>query len=341
MADSADLKPYQLHYLIGVAEQGSVRQAAQSLGISVAAVSKGLRELEDTVGLALMVREARGVTLTEAGRLLLAHARMITAEMDAAVRELGGLRARRITLLRVGITPWLAQTLLPQTITRFSARHPDIRLILHETLGRTYAALRDGELDMAIGLAPPPEVSTEFQVRPLFSYSQAVICRLGHPLANCRSLEELKTAGWTVSHPIEQFDPPFRGFFEAHYGAPHDSRALPPPLHITRSTIVGLHVVENSDLLSVVPWPFLEAMRTRYKITAIPLREITPERQTSFIVRRNTPCNGAISQFLEAFIDTVREARDTQEEMWLRLSRSIDLIHPEIRAAGIPLAGAD
>lgn len=329
MPESGDLKPYQLHYLIAVAERGSVRQAAQNLGISVAAVSKGLRELEDTVGLALLVREARGVTLTEGGRLLLAHARMITAEMDAALRELGSLRAKRITLLRVGITPWIAQTLLPATITRFSAAHPDIRLVLHETLGRTYAALRDGELDMAIGLAPPPEVSSEFQIRPLFSYSQAVICRLGHPLANAHALAELKEAGWTVSHGIDQFDPPFREFFQDHYGTSHDSRTLPPPLHITRSTIVGLHVVENSDLLSVVPWPFLEAMRTRYKITAIPLREIAPERQTSFIVRRNTPCNGPISQFLEAFLATVREAAATRDELWLRLSRSVDLILPD------------
>ncbi len=329
MAEFGDLKPYQLHYLIGVAEQGSVRQAAQSLGISVAAVSKGLRELEDTVGLALLLRQARGVTLTEAGRLLLAHARMITAEMDAALRELGSLRAQRITTLCVGITPWIAQTLLPATITRFSAQHPEVRLVLHETLGRTYAALRDGELDMAIGLAPPPEVASEFQVRPLFSYSQAVICRAGHPLANVHSLNELREAGWTVSHAIDQFDPPFQEFFQQNYSLTRDSRALPPPLHITRSTIVGLHVVENTDLLSVVPWPFLEAMRTRYKITAIPLREITPERQTSFIVRRNTPCNGAISQFLEAFLATVRDAANAQDELWLRLSRSIDLIHPE------------
>jgi len=328
MAGIADLKPYQLQYLIAVAEQGSVRHAAQTLGISPAAVSKGLKELEDVVGMTLLVRQVRGVVLTEAGRTLLSHARTITAEMNAALREMGCLQARTITRLSVGITPWIAQTLLPATVLRFSAMRPDVQLSMQETLGTTYASLRDGELDMAIGLAPSAALAAEFQIRPLFSYGQAVICRTGHPCADARKLEDLAGYGWTLSHNMEQYDSPFREFFATHYLAPADG--VPSAvLHFTRSAIVGLHLVESSDLLSIAPWPFVEAMRTRYKITAVPLREVVLDRQTSFITRRNTPSNGAVGLFLDALLATVRDAAANRDDLWMKLSRSVDLIHRE------------
>ena len=65
------MKLHQLLYFAATAEQGSVRSAAQALGISAAAVSRAIIELEDEVKTPLIERQSQGTSLTEAGRTLL------------------------------------------------------------------------------------------------------------------------------------------------------------------------------------------------------------------------------------------------------------------------------
>lgn len=325
MDPHSELKPYQLQYLIAVAEQGSLRQAAQTLGVSASAVSKGIKELEDVAGVALFERQARGYLLSPAGRLLLARARTITAEMSSALRELNGLQADVITEMSIGITPWIIHTILPAVLQRFSEVRPDVRLRIHEVLGTDYRSLRDGGIDVAIGLSPGDEAASEFVVRPLFSYEQAVACRTGHPCANARTLESLSGQGWILSHNLEQYGSPFREFFAANYSELKPGER-PATLHFTRAAMAAMYIVENTDLLSILPWPLVEAMRSRYRIAVVPLRDKIMERHTSFITRRNTACNGAIGQFVDVLMAVVQEATERRDDAWLRISRAVDLI---------------
>ena len=75
MSRLAEFKLQQLQYLIAIAEQGSLRLAGLALGVSAAAVSKGLQELENTAGMRLCERQSQGLVLTEGGRALLVRAR--------------------------------------------------------------------------------------------------------------------------------------------------------------------------------------------------------------------------------------------------------------------------
>lgn len=325
MDNPLDLKPYQLQYLIAVAEQGSLRQAAQVLGVSASAVSKGLKELEDVAQTALFERQARGYVLSIAGRALLVRARAISAEMHAALRELRAIRQGAITQLSIGVTPWIIHSILPAVLQRFSSVRPDVRLRIQEALGTNYAMLRDGEVDLAIGLSPLPETSSEFVVRPMFSYAQAVACRIDHPCAKVRALEKLSGQGWILAHDIEQYGPPFRDFFLSNFAERSDG-SWPATLHITRSAMAAVHLIEHSDLLTILPWPLVETMRERYRITAIPLRDDIADRQTSFVTRRNTVCNGALGQFIEVMLSVMEEATSNKDVLWLRLSRTVSPI---------------
>ncbi len=317
-----DLKPYQLQYLIAVAEQGSLRQAAQALGVSASAVSKGLRELEDVTQTPLFERQVRGFVLSAPGRMLLTRARTITAEMNAALRELKDMQQGAITLLNIGVTPWIIHSILPVVLQRFSSVRPDVRLRIQESLGTNYAMLRDGDVDLAIGLSPPPETSTEFVVRPLFSYAQAVSCRIDHPCANEFTLDNLAGQGWILAHDIEQYGPPFHDFFLTNFTERSDG-SWPATLYFTRSAMAAVHLIEHSNLLTILPWPLVEIMRDRYRITAIPLRDEIAERQTSFITRRNTVCNGALGQFIEVMMGVMKEVTNNRDNLWLRLSRTV------------------
>lgn len=330
MTRSSDFKLQQLQYLIAIAEQGSLRLAGLALGVSAAAVSKGLQELENTAGMRLCERQSQGLALTEGGRALLVRARLIVGEMDLAMRELKRLQRHTETRLSVGVTPWFAHTLLAPTTRRFVQQRPDVSLHFHETVGTTYAALREGSIDLAIGLAPADNGAGELASRALFSYGQAVVCRSGHPCQHARTLEELAGQSWILSHAIDQYKAPLREFFIAHYGTPGpDSASEPAPagrIHYARSAMMALNLVEDSDILSILPWPLVEALRERHAIMPLPLRVTMPENITSCVTRRNTPVNGSIGDFIAALMETVQAASQTRQGPLQRLFRSLEVI---------------
>lgn len=323
----SDFKLHQLRYLIAIADQGSLRLAAQALGVSAAAVSKGLQELENAAGSRLCERQAQGLALTTGGRALLVRARLIVAEIDGAMRDLSSLQRHTETRFSLGVTPWFASTLLAPTVQRFLARRPDVSLNFHETVGTTYTALREGTIDMAIGLAPSGAGADELVSRPLFSYSQAVVCRTGHPCQQARTLEALGGQSWILSHEIDQYKAPLRDFFFQHYRMPA-APALPQTgrIHYARSAMMALDVVENSDILSILPWPLVEALRDRLAIVPLALRETMPENVTSCVTRRNVPVNGCIGEFLEALMETVATASREQKGPLQRLLRTLEVV---------------
>lgn len=323
MARPPELKLQQLQYLIAIAEHGGLRSAAQALNVTAAAVSKGLQELENTAGTRLLERQAQGLQLTAAGRKLLTRARLIQCEVEQAMQELGAARASNRIRFTVGVTPWISMTLLTPTLLRFAELRPDVSLRLSDVFGSDYAALREGSMDLAIGLAPPDEGSAELAARPLFSYEHAIACRRGHPLQQARHLEQLAGQSWLVSHEIGQYQPPLRDFFQTHYG----DGALPGggQVHQYRS----LHMMElicNSDLLTVVPWPVIEASRQHYPLEALTLKERLPASITCYVTRKNAPIHGCVSDFVGAMMHVLTDEATRSRFLHPRVLRSLDVI---------------
>lgn len=115
-----------LRTFVAIADSGSVTRAATIVRRTQSAVSMQLKRLEDIVGQALFVREARGVTLTRPGERLLAHARRVLRLLDQAARDLQA--APVAGAVRVGIPEEYGATLLPDILARFAVGHPDIEV---------------------------------------------------------------------------------------------------------------------------------------------------------------------------------------------------------------------
>jgi DNA-binding transcriptional LysR family regulator len=94
-----------LEYFLAVVEHGSLRAAAQQLGVTQPALTKAVRRLEDSFGVLLFERRARGVALTTYGSALVRHARDLRSSVRAAWDELGALRTGSAGLVRVGRAP--------------------------------------------------------------------------------------------------------------------------------------------------------------------------------------------------------------------------------------------
>ncbi|MFC6519221.1 LysR family transcriptional regulator [Undibacterium arcticum] len=160
------MKLHQLQALVVIAETGSIRAAARILGISQAAVTKALRELETEQQLPLALRNASGISFTEYGKALLTHARLIVGQLNRAQTELAQFRGQGKVQLSIGITPWVILAFLPEVVTRFRQQMPDVQLEIFEGLmGVSQSRLRHGDMDFAISQHLNDVMAQEFLVK--------------------------------------------------------------------------------------------------------------------------------------------------------------------------------
>jgi len=137
-----------LRTFVAVCEQGSFTKAAREVNLTQSAVSLHVKRLEDQVGSRLIVRNMRGVRLTEQGEVLLSYARRILALYKEAEQRLG---RDSEGLVRIGVPEYFDLHTLSSLLGQFSARYPAVRLHIELGIGPDIAALLDeGELDLVI-----------------------------------------------------------------------------------------------------------------------------------------------------------------------------------------------
>ena len=147
-----------------VAEEGSVTRAAERLRISQPAVSKTLRDLERSLGMALFHRLSKGVELTEAGEILRGYARQIFELESEAGRALSELRSLERGRLAIGASTTIGVYLLPEICARFRSTFPGIEVHLEiANTAQIQRRLLRNELDLSLteGFLAAPEIQAE------------------------------------------------------------------------------------------------------------------------------------------------------------------------------------
>jgi LysR family transcriptional activator of glutamate synthase operon len=140
----------QLRYLVALAEELNFTRAAANEHIAQPALSQQIRRLEDELGLALVERTTRHVSLTEAGQLLVVRARRILAELDAADAELAAVRGVDIGHVTIGAMHTMGPVDLSVALATFHERHPHVGLTVREAASEEMAEmLRIDEVDLA------------------------------------------------------------------------------------------------------------------------------------------------------------------------------------------------
>lgn len=141
----------RLRVLCAVADQPSLSAAAEALTFTPSAVSQSIVALERELGVKLLHRTARGVTLTEMGRTLVAHARPILEGLHEAQASLAAVADLRAGRLRLACFPTAGATILPGAITRFRRLYPDVEVRLSQAgPDDAMRQLRAGEVDFIV-----------------------------------------------------------------------------------------------------------------------------------------------------------------------------------------------
>ena len=147
----------QLECLVAVADHGSFRKAARSLGISQPALSAQVQGAEQLLGVQVFERDRRAVLVTPAGEEVVSRARIALDAIDA-VHEAARRRGEPLVgPLRLGVIPTVAPYWLPALLPAVRKRFPRLELILREDqTARLLAQLAGGQIDAALVALPVP-----------------------------------------------------------------------------------------------------------------------------------------------------------------------------------------
>ena len=144
-----DLK--QLEYFVRIAELGSITNAATTLSVAQPALSRQMRLLEVELRQHLFVRNGRGVVATEAGKLLLEHARGVLHQVERAREDLGRARGVYTGRVALGLPPTLSRILTVPLLRALQETMPDATLSIREGMSVTMKeSLLAGRLDIAL-----------------------------------------------------------------------------------------------------------------------------------------------------------------------------------------------
>ncbi|EWM19334.1 transcriptional regulator, LysR family [Kutzneria sp. 744] len=176
------LKVRHLVLVVTVAEQGSVVGAAERLRVTQPVVTRGLRELEQILGVELFDRGPRGVAPNAYGRAFVDDARAIIAQIRQAGKHVAELSTGMVGTVVVGNHLSGANVLLPTAIARLKRQFPYVTVIVREaTPDRLTEDLLTGDIDLVVGrLTPQGEDQRTTRIR-LYHEPIRLVVRAGHP----------------------------------------------------------------------------------------------------------------------------------------------------------------
>lgn len=149
------IQPADLGFFSVLASAGSLGAAGRELGVSTPAVSKHLAQMEARLGVTLVNRTTRRMSLTPEGEVCLEHARRILGEIDDLEQQLGVARATPSGLLRVNATLGFGRSHVAPLVSRFVRRHPEVEVQLQ--LSVNPPPLSDDAFDVCLRFGVPPD----------------------------------------------------------------------------------------------------------------------------------------------------------------------------------------
>jgi DNA-binding transcriptional LysR family regulator len=272
MSDDPSINPARVDFVTlrlfrAVVETGSITAGAARCGLALSAASRRLSDFEAAAGTGLLVRGARGVTLTPAGHVAWQHATRLFHGFQLFSAEVGeyarGIRGH----VRLWSNMSALTEFLPTMLAGFARRHPDIKVEIEEQISPdTVQALRRGIADLGVFAEGTPAdglVVERYQADQL-----VLVCPLDHPLA---------------AHPALRFadclDHDFVGLNRGSsllavisVAAARAGRALHPRVQV-RSFDAMCQMISAGLGVGVLPLDACQGMLAARGLTAVPLSE--------------------------------------------------------------------
>jgi len=188
-----------------LADRHNMSAVARELCVTQAAISAGLKDVEDRLGVPLFTRSAKGLIPTEAGELLAFRLRRILAELRHIGPDLAAMEGMLRGTVKIGALPLGRTRILPSSIASVLDRYPRLHIVTVESPYDVLAAqLRSGDIDFVFGALRPARDARDLCQEALFGDCISIIARAGHPLTSRQALtlRDVRDARWVLSRAV-------------------------------------------------------------------------------------------------------------------------------------------
>ncbi len=283
----------QLRYLVALADERHFTRAAERTHIAQPALSQQIRRLEDELGTPLVERTTRRVAMTEAGEVLVARARRVLSEIEAANSELQGLKGLLSGRVTVGAMHTMGPIDVSLVLARFRERHPGVELTVREQASEELAELlRVDELDLAFLSVTERVESHGLGLRRLVLEELVTVLPKDHPLATGRRVRMAEL----VNEEFISYRPGAR-LRELLVSAAHQAGFEPRiTLESNESERIRRLVARG---LGVAVLPRSDAERADAEVATVALVEPTLARDITLAWREGRRQSPAAAEFLE------------------------------------------
>ncbi|WP_137973613.1 LysR family transcriptional regulator [Pseudomonas sp. F(2018)] len=292
-----------LHHLkvfLAVAEAGSISAGAQRLHISQPAVTREIRDLEASLGLALFDRHPRGVRPTEGGQRLLQFAERIFALEQAAERDLRDYANLSHGELYLGASATLGAYLLPPLLNRFRRLHPQVFVDLRvSNTHEVTQQLDDGSI--ALGFVEGPFAQDDYACHRLARDRLLPVVGPAHPLAGRRGLHgrDLQEHDLYLREPGSGARASIEQAYREH-GLRAEARMAIGGTEALKRLIAGGHGIAWLSQLVV------EDELADGRLVRLDVRDLQIERDLHMLWRRDAQLSPAPAAFLELLTGNIK-----------------------------------
>jgi DNA-binding transcriptional LysR family regulator len=284
-----------------VAELANFRKAAESVHLSQPAFSRRIEKLEQALGVRLLERTTRRVTLTAVGREFERKVRELLDDLDSTLLGIRGVAATRMGEVTVACVPSTVYYYLSEVIRRYHDVSPKVRVkVLDAGANEVLASVARGEADFGLNFMGAQEGELDFQ--PLGEERFVAACRRDHPIAKMRRVTWAELARHDFISVARSSGNRLL-LDQALAGVEHRPQSIYETQHVT--TTLGL--VEAGLGVAAVPAMAMPGP-DHPLLVSVPLVEPVVTRKIGLIRRRGRSLSPAAQQLFDLFME-VRGAR--------------------------------
>ena len=273
----------KMETLLMVAKLGSFTKAGEILALTQPAVSNHIRQLEQKLGVRLVLRNNGSVTLTDEGKIVVKYARRMQALDTKMLSDLQDC-AKRLTRIRIGITHTAESNVISEILAKYSNEHSGVIItIITNTIKKLYGMLDNYELDMAIVEERPnaPELKS------LLLDTDCLVCVVStnNPLArrSMVTLEELKGEKMILRRPGSATRIMFEAQLESISESIDDFDVI-----LEVDNIATIKDLIRKDLgVSILPKSTCADELRKKKLAALQVENLSMVRETNIIYHRD------------------------------------------------------
>jgi DNA-binding transcriptional LysR family regulator len=263
------LKIRHLVLLTTVSDCLSLSKAATVLNMTQSAVTKSLRELEDSLDVKLFIRSARGVAPTNFGRSLIHHARAILSEVHSAADDIDDIKVGTSGQVVIGTLRLAAPTVLPRALIQLRKKYPRLTVAVVEgNFDPLRLGLRTGEIDLLFGYLSDSRPLRGLVQEQLYRDSICFIVRPRHMLLDDKgiSLASIFAHQWIL--------PPRESLVRRSVDAVFRAAGCDSPSCAIESVTVLLTqaLLAESDMIAAVPGQVAQQLASRGLAAILPVR---------------------------------------------------------------------